>query len=80
MVPAPALARPVAKAYVAWGRWSAMMMSADHGIVASRRLPAIAAAAGLVGGVVVAATLLLWIHYGTAVFFDTIAAGLAACF
>jgi len=56
------------------------MMSADHGIVASRRLPAIAAAAGIVGGVVVAATLLLWVHYGTAVFFDTIAAGLAACF
>jgi hypothetical protein len=28
----------------------------------------------------VAATLLLWAHYGTAVFFETIRAGLVACF
>jgi len=37
----------------------------------------------LVGGLCVAlvgATLALWAHYGTAVFFETIAAGIAACF
>jgi len=29
---------------------------------------------------VVLATLALWFHYGTTVFFETIAAGFAACF
>jgi hypothetical protein len=33
-----------------------------------------------VAGVLMAATLALWAHYGTAVFFEIIAAGLAACF
>jgi hypothetical protein len=28
----------------------------------------------------IAATLVLWAHYGTAVFFEIIAAGVAACF
>jgi hypothetical protein len=28
----------------------------------------------------VAATLVLWAHYGTAVFFEILAAGIAACF
>jgi hypothetical protein len=31
-------------------------------------------------GVLIAATLALWVHYGTAVFFEIIAAGIAACF
>jgi hypothetical protein len=35
--------------------------------------------AGL-GGLLVAAAVALWFHYGTAVFFETIAAGFANCF
>jgi hypothetical protein len=35
---------------------------------------------GAVAGLLVAATLALWAHYGTAVFFEIIAAGIAACF
>ena len=35
---------------------------------------------GAVCGVLIAATLVLWAHYGTAVFFEIIAAGIAACF
>jgi hypothetical protein len=35
-------------------------------------------AAGAVG-LVLAVTLALWAHYGTAVFYETILAGLAAC-
>ncbi len=35
---------------------------------------------GLVGGGLLAAALALWFHYGTAVFFETIAAGFANCF
>jgi hypothetical protein len=35
---------------------------------------------GGVCGVLLAATLVLWAHYGTAVFFEVIAAGIAACF
>ena len=31
-------------------------------------------------GLVLAATVALWAHYGTAIFFETIRAGLAACF
>lgn len=42
----------------------------------SRPLLAVAGAAGML----VAATAALWVHYGTAVFFEVIAAGLAACF
>ena len=32
------------------------------------------------GGLVVLAAGALWFHYGTAVFFETIAAGIASCF
>jgi len=42
----------------------------------SRPLVALAAFAG----VLIAATMVLWAHYGTAVFFEIIAAGIAACF
>jgi hypothetical protein len=38
----------------------------------------LAVAAGAVG-LLLAATLALWAHYGTAVFYETILAGLAAC-
>lgn len=41
----------------------------------SRSLLILAAA----GGLVLAGTVALWAHYGTAVFFETIAAGIAAC-
>ena len=33
-----------------------------------------------VAGALIAATLVLWAHYGTAVFFEIIAAGVAMCF
>ena len=32
------------------------------------------------GGLVVAATLVLWAYYGTAVFFEIVRSGWAACF
>lgn len=31
-------------------------------------------------GMLIAGTLALWAHYGTAVFFEIVAAGIAACF
>jgi hypothetical protein len=37
-------------------------------------------AAGVVFGALFAAAIALWIHYGTAVFFEMISAGIAACF
>ena len=40
---------------------------------------AIALAAGVMG-LVLAGTIALWAHYGTAIFFETIRAGLVACF
>ena len=65
-----------------------MLNSARHGPLppsAERRPTGVAAFAIIVAGAVVAvATLLaaavLWIRYGTAVFFEMIATGLAACF
>jgi hypothetical protein len=48
-------------------------------VAAPRRVvPAILAAIAI--GIVLAATVALWAHYGTAVFFETIRAGFAACF
>ena len=40
--------------------------------------PVLAVAAGCV--LLIGGTLVLWAHYGTAVFFEIIAAGIAACF
>jgi hypothetical protein len=39
--------------------------------------PLIAVAATI--GILVAATVTLWVHYGTAVFYEMIVAGIAAC-
>jgi hypothetical protein len=35
---------------------------------------------GAIAVLVISATLLLWAHYGTAVFLETIRAGIATCF
>ena len=40
----------------------------------------VAVACGVLGAAVLLATLALWGHYGTAVFFEMIATGFAACF
>ena len=46
-----------------------------------RRLgPAIAAGGVALGVILLLAALVLWLHYGTAVFFEMIASGIAACF
>ena len=42
----------------------------------SRPLIGVAAAIGIL----LAGTIALWVHYGTAVFYEMIVAGLAACF
>jgi hypothetical protein len=39
----------------------------------------VAVAGSLIGAALVLGTLALWLHYGTAVFFDTISSGIAAC-
>jgi len=48
-------------------------------IAAPARLTRPILAAALIG-LVLAGTVLLWAHYGTTVFFETIRAGFAACF
>ena len=45
-----------------------------------RAVPVIALIAGGLGCALLLGALGLWFHYGTAVFFETIAAGIAACF
>ena len=51
--------------------------NAGVGRVASR--PMLLGLAAL-GGALAAATVALWAHYGTAVFYETIVAGINACF
>ena len=41
---------------------------------------AVAVAAAVLGAVLLLGALALWFHYGTAVFFEMIAAGISACF
>jgi hypothetical protein len=45
-----------------------------------RAAPVAGIAAGLAAAVVLVAALLLWVHYGTAVFFEMLISGLGACF
>jgi hypothetical protein len=47
---------------------------------ASRLARAVVAGGAGLGVVLVLAAAILWTHYGTAVFFEMIKAGLAACF
>jgi len=49
------------------------------GAAAARRFSPLLVAATLVGVLSLAATLALWTYYGTAVFYEMIVAGLAAC-
>ena len=42
--------------------------------------PSVLVAAAAAVGLLLAATLLLWAHYGGAVFYEMILAGIAACF
>jgi hypothetical protein len=47
----------------------------------SRRIgQAVATGAATLGAVLLLGALALWFHYGTTVFFETIAAGISACF
>jgi hypothetical protein len=50
----------------------------DTALISRRVLPALFVAGAV--GLVLAATLALWAHYGTAVFFEMIRAGFIACF
>ncbi len=47
---------------------------------AKRIAPAITVGGAALGCVVLLAALVLWFHYGTAVFFEMIASGIATCF
>jgi hypothetical protein len=47
---------------------------------ASRLASAIVAGGAILGAIVLLGALALWFHYGTAVFFEMIASGIAACF
>jgi hypothetical protein len=47
----------------------------------ARRAGAVVAIAGAsLGAALLLGALILWLHYGTAVFFEMIASGIAACF
>jgi hypothetical protein len=51
------------------------------GALPARRLaPAMLVAGVVLGAAILLGTLVLWFHYGTAVFFEMIASGIASCF
>jgi len=45
-----------------------------------RRIPLAAMIAAGITGLLLAATVALWVHYGSAVFYEMLLAGFAACF
>lgn len=45
-----------------------------------RQFPLVATVAAGIAGLLVAVTAALWAHYGTAVFYEMLLTGLAACF
>jgi hypothetical protein len=47
---------------------------------ARRLAPAIVAGGAGLGVIILLAAVVLWFHYGTAVFFEMIASGIASCF
>jgi hypothetical protein len=47
---------------------------------ARRLAPAIVASGAGLGVIILLAAVVLWFHYGTAVFFEMIASGIASCF
>jgi hypothetical protein len=47
---------------------------------ARKLAPVIVVAGSGLGAALLAGALVLWVHYGTAVFFEMIASGFAACF
>jgi hypothetical protein len=50
-------------------------------VLSPRRVaPAIMAGGAALGAAILLGALALWFHYGTAVFFETIASGITACF
>ena len=54
--------------------------SISRAIGPARAVSALAVASAGLGAALVLGTLALWFHYGTTVFFETIAAGIAGCF
>jgi hypothetical protein len=52
----------------------------DAGTITSRRSWAPLAVAAGAAGALIAGTLALWAYYGTAVFYEMLAAGIAMCF
>jgi hypothetical protein len=73
-----------------WAYLEVMLDAAHQNAIQESAIPARRPIGGvafgvIVGGSVLAAAILLgasvlWVHYGTAVFFEMIASGIAACF
>lgn len=70
------VANNVVSTYIPLKRWRAIPMRAGTFSSVFRPLPV----AAIAGAALVAVALGLWVHYGTAVFIETIQAGLAGCF
>jgi hypothetical protein len=62
--------------------WSPMAQPifTPQGIPVRRAAPAVVVGGAGLGVAILLGALALWFHYGTAVFFETIASGIAACF
>ena len=65
-------------AYVTWMRVQESVMS-QPAASPKPRFSRLLAVAAVVAAIMLAGTVGLWAHYGTAVFYETILAGIAAC-
>jgi hypothetical protein len=77
--------RRTAAAPAAGGRWPGWLRMAQpiftpQGIPVRRTAPALVVGGAGLGAAILLGALALWFHYGTAVFFEMIASGIAACF
>ena len=75
-----ALARRPKRAYLTWMLQTAHPVSVEENAAPARRLASgiVIGSSALAAAVLLGASV-LWVHYGTAVFFEMIASGIAAC-
>jgi hypothetical protein len=84
-------ATPAALARIAgWPYLRGMLDTARRGSLQESAVPmrrplrgvafGIIAGSAVLGGAILLGAAVLWVHYGTAVFFEMIASGIAACF
>jgi len=75
-----AAATPVEACSFRWSRMAQPVFTSQEMLAAVRPARVIVVGGAGLGAAMLLGALVLWLHYGTAVFFEMIASGIAACF